>query len=37
MEFESKPAGLDFIDNKLLIWGKDFYSYDGRNNQAKTS
>lgn len=37
LELDSKPMGLDIVNDKLMIWGKDFYNYDGRDKQVKTA
>lgn len=37
LELDSKPLGLDTVNDKLIIWGNDFYNYDGRDKQVKTS
>jgi hypothetical protein len=37
IEIDSKPLGLDLVNDKLLVWGKDFCNYDGRDKQVKTS
>lgn len=37
IEFDSKPLGLDLVNDKLIIWGNDFYNYDSRDKQVKTS
>lgn len=29
--------GLDLVNDKLMIWGNDFYNYDSRDKQVKTS
>ena len=37
LEFNTKPLGLDLVNDKLVVWGSDFYSYNDRDKQIKAS